>query len=199
MRHRRNTNHLSRNAPHARSLLRNMTVSLLTHQQVTTTLANAKATQPFVERIITLGKAGDLSARRHAISLLGGNDRIARRLFTDIAPLFASRQGGYTRIIRLGHRRGDGASLALLELTEQIVVAPPATTKKERRAKAASTETPSAPAEPAKPKASVPPKQSSAPTSSTEQQPPATKPRNLFDGLRKLWGRRQGDRGGSRG
>ena len=64
MRHRRHTNHLSRNAPHARLLLRNLAVSVLQHQQVTTTLANAKAVQPVVERIITLGKAGDLAARR---------------------------------------------------------------------------------------------------------------------------------------
>ena len=192
MRHRRNTNHLSRNAPHARLLLRNLAVSVFTHQQVTTTLANAKAARPLIERVITLGKAGDLTARRHVISLLG-NVQASRRVFKDLAPLFAARHGGYTRIIRLGTRRGDGADLALLELTERVVVAPPPTTTKKRQGKTPTT----ASAEPATPKLAAPPKPTAAPPIGTAEQPPVTKPRKLFDGLRKLWDRRQGDRGGS--
>lgn len=193
MRHRRHTNHLSRNAPHARALLRNLAVSVLQHQAVTTTLANAKAVQPVVERAITLGKAGDLRARRQAIALLG-NPPAAQRLFTELAPRFASRKGGYTRIIRLGTRRGDGAALALLELTERLVVTPPAPAQKRRAAK---PPTPEAPAEP-RPKV-APAKPTVAPVL-TEGAKPPTKPRRLFEGLRKLWGRRQGqgDRGGNR-
>lgn len=190
MRHHSSTNHRSRNAPHARSLVRNLAASLLTHQQITTTMANAKAAQPFVERLITLGKTGDLHARRRAIALLGSSTA-AGRLFKDISPLFQSRRGGYTRIIRLGHRRGDGAMLALLELTERIVVTPPAVEKtSSRKAKARPSTTEAASESPTAPKGASAPAPTAAPPNAPQ------KPRRLFDGLRKIWGRRQsGDRG----
>ena len=189
MRHHRNTNHLSRNAPHARSLLRNVCSSVLIHQQVTTTLANAKAARRLVDRVITLGKAGDLNSRRRVLSLLA-NPVVTRRLFAEIAPLFSARRGGYTRVIRLGTRRGDGAQLAVLELTERLVTAPP-TAPKKRGAKAPE---PSAPAAPSKPSA-----EPSTPAATRARPAPQQKPPKLFEGLRKWWGRRQGDRGGSRG
>ena len=193
MRHQRHTNHLSRNAPHARALLRNLAASVLQHQQITTTLANAKAVQPFVDRLITLGKTGDLTARRRAIALLG-NVPMTQRLFRELGPLFAARAGGYTRIIRLGFRRGDGASLALLELTERIVITPPAApTKKKRVEKKPATEPT---AETAKPKP-APHKPTAAPRPEKSEPPPTAKPRKLLDGLRQWWGRRQADRGGS--
>jgi len=190
MRHRRHTDHLNRNAPHARALLRNLTVSVLTHQQVTTTIAKARAARPFVEHVITLGKTGNLHARRQAIALLG-NAAATRRLFVEIAPLFKARQGGYTRIVRLGTRRGDGAMLALLELTERLAAAPPTPTPGKKEKTRAPTKHPEVPSKPAAQAAPEPPSKTPVPAPS--------KPRRLFDGLRGLWGRRQGDRGGGRG
>lgn len=196
MRHHRNTNHLSRNAPHARALLRNVAAHVLIHQQVTTTLANAKAARPLIERVITLGKTGDLNSRRRALSLLA-NPVVTRRLFAEIAPLFTARRGGYTRVIRLGPRRGDGAQLAVLELTERLVVAPPAAAPKKRTAKHA----PPAAAEPGTSTTAAKPLPSAEPSAPGKraQPSPQQKPPKLFEGLRKWWGRRQGDRGGSRG
>lgn len=118
MRHRSKTVKLQRDKAHRDSLLRNLSCSLIEHRQITTTLAKAKALRPYAERLVTLGKRGDLHARRHAISLLGSNQlaaRSAKVLFEDIAAANAARPGGYCRIIKLGQRASDSAPMALIE------------------------------------------------------------------------------------
>jgi len=115
MRHRNYGKKLSRNTAHRRALLRNLVTSLLIEERIETTVAKAKAAKPVAEQLITLGKRGDLHARRQAASYLL-NSGAVKSLFGDIAKRYASRPGGYTRIIRTGWRKGDGADLAVLEL-----------------------------------------------------------------------------------
>jgi large subunit ribosomal protein L17 len=115
MRHRVKGRQLSRTSSHRRAMLNNMATSLLQHDRVVTTQAKAKELRPFVERLITLARRGDLHARRQVERRI--KDRsVAGRLFSEIGPRFASRPGGYTRIVKLGHRVGDGAELARIEL-----------------------------------------------------------------------------------
>ncbi len=117
MRHRSKGRQLSRTSTHRRALLNNMATSLFAHGRVVTTEAKAKELRPFAEKLITLARRGDL----HAMRLVERNikDRAVReRLFKDIGPRFASRPGGYTRILKLGHRPGDGADVARIELLD---------------------------------------------------------------------------------
>lgn len=114
MRHRRKTIKLGRSTAHRDSLLANQVCSLIEHRRIKTTLAKAKATKPLAERMVTLGKKGDLHARRMAISYLKHKD-IVKALFEKIAPAAANRQGGYTRITKLGPRQSDSAPMAYLE------------------------------------------------------------------------------------
>jgi large subunit ribosomal protein L17 len=115
MRHRNYGKKLSRNTEHRRALLRNLVTSLLLKERIETTVAKAKAARPLAEHLITLGKRGDLHARRLAASFVLNPDAL-QALFGDIAKRYASRPGGYTRIVRTGWRKGDGADLAVLEL-----------------------------------------------------------------------------------
>ncbi len=115
MRHRNYGKKLSRNTEHRRALLRNLVTSLILRERIETTVAKAKAARPLAERLITLGKRGDLHARRLAASYLLDAGAVSS-LFGDIAKRYASRAGGYTRIVRSGWRKGDGADLAVLEL-----------------------------------------------------------------------------------
>lgn len=116
MRHLKAGRTLSRTASHRLAMFRNMTRSLLEHGQITTTLPKAKELRPFVEKLITLAKEGTLHARRRAISKLADKDAV-RVLFQDIAPRFADRQGGYTRVIRLAQvRLGDAGQKAVIQL-----------------------------------------------------------------------------------
>jgi large subunit ribosomal protein L17 len=115
MRHRARARQLGRTASHKRAMLANMATSLLAHDRVVTTQAKAKELRPFVERLITLARRGDLHARRLVERRI--RDRaVAQRLFRELGPRFAARPGGYTRIVKLGHRPGDGAELARIEL-----------------------------------------------------------------------------------
>jgi len=114
MRHRKKTVKLGRSQAHRDSLLANQVCSLIEHRRIKTTLAKAKATKPLAERMLTLGKKGDLHARRVAISYLKHKD-IVKKLFTEIAPAAADRKGGYTRIVKLGARLSDSAPMAYLE------------------------------------------------------------------------------------
>ncbi len=114
MRHRKKTVKLGRSQAHRDSLLANQVCSLIEHRRIKTTLAKAKATKPLAERMLTLGKKGDLHARRTAISYLKQKD-LVKKLFTEIAPAAADRKGGYTRIIKLGARLSDSAPMAYLE------------------------------------------------------------------------------------
>src|SRR4026208_400307 len=115
MRHRNEGRKLSRNTSHRRALLRNLVTSLLEHGRMMTTLQKAKEVRPLAEKMITLAKRDNLAARRmgHAYLL---KDATAQKVFKTIAPKFADRKGGYSRIIKLGNRKGDGADLAIIEL-----------------------------------------------------------------------------------
>ena len=122
MRKRRKTVKLQRDAAHRRSLLANLTCSLIEHGRIRTTLAKAKALRPVAERMVTLGKRGDLHARRQAIAFLRQKD-VVKSLFEDIAPAAADRVGGYCRIIKLGARQSDSAPMALIEWVDAAVTA----------------------------------------------------------------------------
>jgi large subunit ribosomal protein L17 len=110
---------LSRNSAHRKALFRNMSISLLKHEAIKTTLPKAKELRPFVEKVITLAKKDTLANRRLAISILG-NQEIAEKLFKEIGPRIASRNGGYTRILKFGFRTGDKAPMALMELVDRV-------------------------------------------------------------------------------
>lgn len=115
MRHRNRGRKLSRNTEHRRALLRNLVTSLILEERIETTVPKAKEARRLTEQMITLGKRGDLHARRMAASYCM-TPAAARKLFNDVAKRYASRAGGYTRIVRNGWRKGDGADTAILEL-----------------------------------------------------------------------------------
>lgn len=159
MRHRVAGSKLGRNTPHRKAMWRNMAISLFTHGQITTTIPKAKSIKPFVEKLITAAKQGDLAARRRVIKQLGdpiivrhdadddvqrnaygevvGGPRLVKKLFEEIAPKYADRNGGYTRIIKLAkHRIGDGADLCVLQLVSDDDSGPQVGGRMPRRAKA---------------------------------------------------------------
>jgi large subunit ribosomal protein L17 len=115
MRHRNAGFKLGRNTSHRRALLRNLVTSIIIEDRVETTVTKAKAVRPLVEKMITLGKKGDLHSRRQALSFLM-TDTAVTRLFDTVAPRYGDRQGGYLRIVRAGFRKGDGGEKAFLEL-----------------------------------------------------------------------------------
>jgi large subunit ribosomal protein L17 len=115
MRHRAKGRQLSRTSSHKRATLNNMATALFQHERIVTTEAKAKELRPFAERLITLARRGDLHARRQVERRLK-DKAVTHRLFTEIGKRFAARPGGYTRIIKLGHRVGDGADVARIEL-----------------------------------------------------------------------------------
>ena len=117
MRHRVAGRHLSRATDHRMALYRNLATELLEHERIVTTLAKAKETRVFAERMITLGKAKSLPARRQALAFLYKKD-VVDKLFSGLAERYKERRGGYTRIIRLGPRVGDGAMMAQIELVD---------------------------------------------------------------------------------
>ena len=117
MRHRKKGRKLSRTASHRRATLRNMATSLFRHGRIETTTAKAKELRPFAERLITLAKRGDLHARRLAAGRVHDSE-VLGKLFDDIGPRFAERPGGYTRILKLGARKGDAAEMSLIELVD---------------------------------------------------------------------------------
>jgi len=118
MRHRRKTVKLQRPTAHRKAMLANLTCSLIEHRRIKTSLAKAKALRPIAERMVTLGKRNTLHTRRRVISLLGSNQlaqRSTKVLFDEIAPASTDRQGGYTRITKLGQRQSDSAPMAFIE------------------------------------------------------------------------------------
>ena len=148
MRHQKKTVKLGRSQAHRDSLLSNQVCSLIEHRRIKTTLAKAKATKPLAERMVTLGKKGDLHARRIAIAYLKHKD-IVKKLFTQIAPASADRKGGYTRIVKLGARLSDSAPMAYLEWVdyapepkEKAEATAEATEKPAKKAKAPKAEKP---------------------------------------------------------
>jgi len=116
MRHGRKKGKLSRDPAHRRALLRTMSKQLIEHERIRTTQPKAKALKPEFEKLITLAKRGDLHARRQALSELNQDKFIVHKLFEEIAPRYSSRNGGYTRIVKLGPRRSDSAEMVFLEL-----------------------------------------------------------------------------------
>jgi large subunit ribosomal protein L17 len=118
MRHGRSGRRLNRTVSHRKALFSNMAASLIEHEQITTTLPKAKELRPIVEKLVTLGKRGDLHARRQAIAAIG-SDTLAKRLFDTIAPRYASRNGGYLRIMKAGFRHGDNAAMAVIEFVDR--------------------------------------------------------------------------------
>jgi len=133
MRHQKKTIKLGRTADHRRALLANQVCALIQHQRIKTTLAKAKAVRPLAERMVTLGKNGSIHARRRALAVLRQKS-VVKQLFDDIAQRSAERNGGYTRIIKLGARKSDSARMAFIEWVdaEHIAEEKP---KKEKKAK----------------------------------------------------------------
>ena len=117
MRHQRSGKKLGRDSAHRKALYSNLAGALIEHGRIQTTEAKAKAVKPFAEKMITLGKRGDLHASRQALAALRSNN-VVHQLFADVAPRFADRPGGYTRIVRLGQRQGDAAEMVYLELVD---------------------------------------------------------------------------------
>jgi large subunit ribosomal protein L17 len=115
MRHRLSGRKLNRPTPHRKQMLRNLVKDLLTHGSIKTTVARAKETRRPAEQMITLGKDGSLHARRKALAFLD-DKRVVAKVFDELGPRYASRPGGYTRIVKLGPRKGDAAPMALIEL-----------------------------------------------------------------------------------
>jgi large subunit ribosomal protein L17 len=118
MRHRMSGRKLGRTSSHRKAMFANMTVSLLRHEQITTTLPKAKELRRFADRMITLGKRGGLHARRRAASFLG-DDVVIGKLFGSLADRYRKRAGGYTRVLKLGFRHGDNAPMAVIELVDR--------------------------------------------------------------------------------
>jgi large subunit ribosomal protein L17 len=123
MRHLKRTAKLGRTSEHRNAMLANLVCSLIMHKRVTTTLAKAKAARSVAEKMVTLGKSGTLHHRRLAVARLHQEDA-AKILFKEIAPAFKERNGGYTRIIRMGQRQGDAAQRAILEWVDYVPAAP---------------------------------------------------------------------------
>ncbi len=117
MRHRVHGRKLGRTTAHRKALFRNQLTALFTHERIVTTVPKAKELRPIAERMVTLARTGTLPARRKVLTMVPDKD-VVRRLFDEIAPRFVDRPGGYTRIVRLGNRRGDGAELALIEFVD---------------------------------------------------------------------------------
>ncbi len=116
MRHQKLRHKLSRDSAHRKALLANLCIEVIDHERIKTTEAKAKAVKPELEKLITLGKRGDLHARRQAMARLGQDKFVVYRLFEEIAPRYAERPGGYTRILKLGPRPSDATEMALIEL-----------------------------------------------------------------------------------
>jgi large subunit ribosomal protein L17 len=119
VRHRKSGRKLGRDSAHRKALYSNLTGALIEHGRIKTTEAKAKEVRPIVEEMITLGKRGDVAAQRHAVAFLRSK-AVAHRLFADVAPRFADRPGGYTRIVKIGPRQGDAALMVYLELVDYV-------------------------------------------------------------------------------
>ena len=135
MRHRKKGNHLGRTASHKKALMRNLAAQVFEHKEIRTTVAKAKELRGYVERLITYGKKGTLHHRRLAFQFLQNKEAV-HTLFNEIAPIYEDRAGGYTRIIRLGNRKGDNAELSIFQLVGFEKVQ----TKKEEKKKQAKKE-----------------------------------------------------------
>jgi len=118
MRHRKAGRKLNRTSSHRQAMFRNMSAALIKHEQIVTTLPKAKELRPIVEKLVTLGKRGDLHARRQAIARVGDEVMVAK-LFDALAKRYADRQGGYTRVLKAGFRHGDNAPIGVIEFVDR--------------------------------------------------------------------------------
>lgn len=118
MRHGKANRKLNRTSAHRKAMFANMSAALIKHEQIVTTLPKAKELRPIVEKLITLGKRGDLHARRQAISQMRDEDQV-KKLFSVLGPRYKERQGGYIRILKAGYRYGDNAPVAVIELVDR--------------------------------------------------------------------------------
>ena len=116
MRHQRRRHKLSRDSAHRKALLANLSKEVIEHERIKTTEAKAKAVKPEIEQLITLAKRGGLHARRQALSTLAQDKFAVHKLFVDVAPRYADRPGGYTRILKLGPRKSDSTEMVFIEL-----------------------------------------------------------------------------------
>ena len=140
MRHGFKGRRFARSVSHRKSMFANLAVSLLEHEQIVTTLPKAKDLRPIVEKLVTLGKRGDLHARRQVIAQIG-NEGVVRRLFDTLAPRYATRNGGYLRIMKAGFRPGDNAAMAVIEFVDRDTAAKGAGDRARIEAEDASSET----------------------------------------------------------
>ena len=163
MRHQKKTVKLGRTSSHRKALLSNLACSLIEHNRIKTTLAKAKALRPLAEKMVTIGKKGTVHARRTAKAVLR-HDNIVKILFADVATRAAARQGGYTRIIKLGQRKSDSAEMAFIEWVDSPVVV-----------ETAAEPTPAKKAAPAKKPAKA--KADAEPAAEAAEEKPAKKPR----------------------
>jgi large subunit ribosomal protein L17 len=190
MRHQKKTIKLGRTAEHCKALLANQVCSLIEHQRIKTTLAKAKAVRPLAERMVTLGKKGSIHARRTALATLRQKKAVGK-LFDDIAPRSAERNGGYTRIVKLGQRKSDSAAMAFIEWVDAAAVTTeekPAEEKKPRRKEAEPkfkvTEPKREEAKPEEPKREEPAK----------EEPTAKAPEEELKSKKRRWfGRKSGE------
>ena len=164
MRHQKKTVKLGRTSSHRKALLSNLACSLIEHNRIKTTLAKAKALRPLAEKMVTIGKKGTVHARRTAKAVLR-HDNIVKILFADVATRAAARQGGYTRIIKLGQRKSDSAEMAFIEWVDSPVVVETAAEPAKKAAPAK---------KPAKAKADAEP---AAEAAEATEEKPAKKPR----------------------
>ena len=119
MRHRMSGRKLNRTSSHRKAMFGNMAAALIKHEQIKTTLPKAKELRAVVDKLITLGKRGDLHARRIAVSRLHGDRKLAEKLFGDLADRYRNRPGGYTRVVKAGFRYGDSSPMAIIELVDR--------------------------------------------------------------------------------
>jgi len=120
MRHLNQGRKLNRTSAHRKALFRNLVLALVKHERIKTTDAKAKELRRYADRMVTLGKRGDLAARRLAFAFMQSRDAV-KRLFDDIAPRFKERKGGYTRVVKFGFRRGDAAPLSVVEFSDHSI------------------------------------------------------------------------------
>jgi len=187
MRHQKKTIKLGRTADHRRALLANQVCALIQHQRIKTTLAKAKAVRPLAERMVTLGKNGSIHARRRALAVLRQKN-IVKKLFDDIAQRSAERNGGYTRIVKLGARKSDSARMAFIEWVdaEHIAEEKP----KKEKAKRKEPEAKLQQAEPEQAAQEEPKAEAPAPRQEEPTAPPAEEPKPK---KRRWFGRKSDD------
>jgi large subunit ribosomal protein L17 len=171
MRHRSAHRKLGRKTEHRISLLRNLAASLISHGRIRTTEAKAKELRPFVEKLVTLGKRDSLHARRRALSILPRRD-VVTKLFGDVSPRFSERPGGYTRILKLAHRQGDGASMAFIQFVDY-------------KFEGAAAGAPGKPDKPEKEAKKKPEKEAKAKAGETEAEAPKTKAKKAAPAKKK--------------